>query len=164
MAGRLARAATRTGLLALAAAVVVWWAAFDPLAADRGGVIARVVVAVLLAAPPAILLLFAWAARTLARLPRKVREVPSELRARAGEIRTRVAAVDAARRQGHGLRALGSMLRLWWAITTASSELVEMVPAAFLLSPWMALAALVALPLAALEIVAGVLSAIVLVL
>lgn len=162
--GGLARAATRMGLLALAAGALVWWAAFDPLGAGRGGTLTRVVVAVLLAAPPAILLLFAWAARTLARLPRRVREGPAELRARADELRRRAAQIEAARAQGHTLRALGSTLRLWWTISTASSDLVELAPAAFLLSPWMALAALVALPLAALEIAAGAISAIALLL
>jgi hypothetical protein len=162
--GGLARAATRMGLLALAAGALVWWAAFDPLGAGRGGALARVVVGVLLAAPPAILLLFAWAARTLARLPRKVREAPTELRARAEEVRRRAAEIDVARARGHPLRALGSTLRLWWTISTASSELVELAPAAFLLSPWMALSALVALPLAALEIGGGAVSAIALLL
>jgi hypothetical protein len=149
----MARATLRLAAAALIGGLAVWWAVFQGAASGEDGTVILVVLAIILAAPSTVLILFAVALRTLIALPRRLREAPGAVGDRLGEIRRRMAELSEASRQGT-LRALRSLFRLGWSIAS-SREVLEVSPAVVLLTPWMLVATVFAAAGAVLEVVAG---------
>jgi hypothetical protein len=149
----MARATLRLAAAAAIGGMAVWWAVFQGGDPREDRTVILVVVAILLAAPPAILVLFAVALRTLVALPGRLREAPGAVGDRLGEIRTRMTQLTEASRQGV-LRTLRSLFRLGWSIAS-SREVLELSPAVVLLTPGMLVATVFAAAGALVEIVAG---------
>lgn len=150
-----ARSVFRLAGVALLGALAVWWALWRGLDPGDGRTSGLVIGGILLLAPPVILALFAVAVRALADVPRRVRGAPAAFRERAEEIRRRVGDLRTGRS-----RPLGSLFAIWRA-GASWRELLEVVsPALVLLTPWMLVAAVLAAPIAVLEVVAGVIAAI----
>jgi hypothetical protein len=147
--------AVRLAAIAAVAGLVAWWALY--LAVDPGDVRAAVlfVAGVLLAFPPVALVLFAVAARTLAGLPDRIRQIPGAIGDRAGEISQRAGRVAEARRRGL-VRGLPAMAGLWWSVASARDVIQVLSPAAVLLRSATLIAAAIALPAALLEVLLGV--------
>jgi hypothetical protein len=147
--------AVRLAAVAAVAGLVAWWALY--LAVDPGDVRAAVllVAGVLLAFPPVALLLFAVAARTLAGLPGRIRQIPGAIGDRAGDISRRATRVAEARRRGL-VRGLPAMAGLWWSVASARDVIQVLSPAAVLLRSATLIAATIALPAALLEVLLGV--------
>lgn len=156
----IARAVLRLGTAALVAGAVIWWAVFRN--ADDAGPVGLTILALLLVGPPVILFLFSMALRALAALPRRFREAPGEIGDRVAQIRNRVTEVGEARRRGF-VASIRSLLRLGWSVTS-SREILELSPALVLLTPGMLVATVVSAGLAVLEILAGVVAVLVLLL
>jgi hypothetical protein len=151
----LAAGAIRLAVVAALAGALGWWALFRGLDPGdlRTGIL--IVAGVLLAFPPVALGLFAFAARTLAALPDRIRGSSAALRERAGEISRRASALAEARRRG-GPRSVPALARLWWSVSSAREVLQVAGPGVVLLTPAMLVAAIIAAPAALLEILLGV--------
>jgi hypothetical protein len=149
----MARATLRLAAAALIGGLAVWWAVFQASDPGEDRTVLLVVLAIILAAPPTVLFLFAVALRTLIALPRRLREAPGAVGDRLGEIRRRMAELSEASRQGT-LRALRSLFRLGWSIAS-SREVLEVSPAVVLLTPGMLVATVFAAAGAVIEVVAG---------
>jgi hypothetical protein len=147
--------AIRLAAIAAGAGLVAWWALFQAI--DPGDFRAGVlfVAGLLLAFPPVALGLFAVAARTMAGLPDRIRQIPGTVGDRAGEIYRRVGQLAEARRRGL-VQGMPAMARLWWSVASARDVLQVLSPAAVLLRSATLIAAAIALPAALLEILLGV--------
>jgi hypothetical protein len=156
----IARAILRLGALALLAGIAIWWAVFRE--AEDAGAIGLTLVAIIVLAPPVILFLFATALRALAALPRRLRETPGAVGDRVAQVRSRVAEIGEARRRGF-VASIRSLFRLGWSVAS-SREVLELSPALVLLTPGMLMASLVAAGAALLEILAGAIAVLVLLL
>jgi hypothetical protein len=107
-----------------------------------------------LAFPPAVLLTVALPLRLLAGLPDRLAEVPDRARQHASSLGQ--LASEARQVRGRGwMRAGWSVIRLW-RTAAASRDLIEIAaPVAFLFSPLTLLLAILAGVLAMVEILAG---------
>jgi hypothetical protein len=150
---RVARETTRLALLAAAGGAVVWELVASRLAGpERLGRL--VLAAALLAIPPGILLLVGFALRQLASIPYRLAALPDQARSHADEIGKLAQEARRVRQRGW-LRSALSVLRLW-RTTAESRELLQgAAPVAFLFSPWTWVAAPLSAAAAVLEIVAG---------
>ena len=151
---RVARGFVRLAMAALAGGTVIWFLLASGLSdqPERNGQL--VVWGLVLAAPPGMLLLVALALRQLARIPGRFASLPDRTRAHLTEIGRLAAEARQVRQRGR-LRSVLSVLRLWWK-AAGSKELLEgAAPIALLLSPWMLVGGLVALGAALIEIMAG---------
>jgi hypothetical protein len=144
------------GGLAIAAAVaglVAWLALRALLRGENGSTVALVVAALLLAVPPALLGLLVGAIQALLALPEQLRRLPAEVGSQVGQVRRRAAEVGQARTGWSGVRRSFGLLR---AAAGARDVLEVLTPAAFLLRPWLLVAAPLAVAAAAVEILLGV--------
>jgi hypothetical protein len=148
-----ARLAAGLAIAATVAGLIAWLALRELLRGDEGSTVALVLAALLLAAPPALLGLLVGAIRALLALPEQLRRLPAEVGSRVGEVRRRAAEVGQARTGWSGVkRSFGLLL----AAAGARDVLEFLTPAAFLLRPWLLVAAPLAMAAAAIEIVLGV--------
>ena len=108
IAARVLRGLTLLAIAAAAAVLVVWlaWAADTP-PSHTDAWLERVVVLAALLAPSAVLLLFVAGLRDLSKLPERTRAMPTDLRARALDLR------DRARRPSPRRKILGVIVALF---------------------------------------------------
>lgn len=146
----LARGAVRgVSLLALATtcatglAWVAWIGRRPPV--DANDWAARAVVLAIALAPPAVLGLFLLGLRELAELPRRVRELPPELRSHAAELRARSA------RPGR-VGVIGAVVRLARLLFEARDTLSPYAVISAVLRPALLVSAIVAAIVASIEI------------
>ena len=152
----------RLGIAALVAGVAIWWAVYRAGDPGEDRTFLLVVVGLLVLAPPAILFLFVMALRAAIALPRRLRETPAAVGERLGEIRRRMAEVGQARSRGF-FQGIRSLFRLGWSVAS-SREVVELSPALVFLTPGMLVATLVAAGAAVIEILAGAIAILVILL
>jgi hypothetical protein len=151
---RLARAARSLALLALAGGAVIWWAVFTHVEGE-GRAVSLVLWALALLAPPAVLLAVRFALRLLIGLPDRLRQLPERARDHATELGRLAGEARRVRERGR-IRTAVSLVRLWRQ-ASASRDLLDVIgPAAFLFAPWTLVSGIVATLAAGVEVAAGV--------
>ena len=135
---------------AVAVAGLAWLVDTPPSDSSEWG--ARVVILVALLAPPVVLLLFVAGLRDLGRLPERTRAVPTDVSARARDLRERARRVS----QPKGIPgAIVALFRFGREVLGSRDALSPFGAFAIVLRPAMLLAALFAALAAALEIPAA---------
>ncbi len=145
-------------MLAVVTAVAVllaWtlWIARRP-PTDTNDWAARAVVLVIALVAPAVLVLFLLGLRELAELPRRMRELPPDLRARIGDVRS----TGSDRRAG----LVGALVRLARLLFEARDTLSPYAVVSAVLRPALVVGALVAAVVAVVEIPVALVCALVL--
>jgi hypothetical protein len=149
-----ARSITVYALVVLAAGAALWLAIFDRGATGPGRPATLLVWGLVLAFPPVVLLTVGLALRLLAGLPDRLATVPDRARHHASSLGH--LASEARHVRGRGwLRSGWSVIRLW-RTAASSKDLIEIAaPVAFLFSPLTLLLAILAAVLGIVEILAG---------
>jgi hypothetical protein len=133
----------KLSLLAMGAAALIWLTIATQVRAAREPS-TLVVWAVVLLVSPAVLLAFSVGLSRLRQVRERLRSLPQRVTERSGELRRLAGEARGAAQQSR-FRSILSALRFWRTAAGARELLVALVPARMIFTPWVLLAALLAL-------------------
>jgi hypothetical protein len=140
--GRTARRLRQLSLLAMGAGTVIWLAIATQVPTARQPT-TSVLWALVLLACPAVLLAFSLGLSRLHDVRERLRSLPRRVGERSEELRRLAREARGAAQQGW-FRSILSSIRFWRSAAETRELLVALVPARFIFTPWVLVAALFA--------------------
>jgi hypothetical protein len=151
--GRTARRLRKLSILAMGAGVLIWLAIATQVRAARQPTTLALWALVLLACP-AVLLAFSVGLSRLHQVRERFRSLPQRVGERSEELRRLAREARGAAQQGW-FRSILSSIRFWRSAAGTRELLVALVPARFVFTPWVLVAALLGLIGSLIEIAAA---------